>query len=400
VALVAARERLVVDSAQKPYRRAYAWWKNLQVWSSLRFSDHVGLRLSTLRMSEGVLRGSLLETKTTGRDKKHGSRAFVVSSECYLVDESWLATGLQLWQEFGAPEDYFLSMPTADLLTTVPLPVDYLAASAMSRALHRELLNPLDDLDQLLLPEATGFWREHSGRHCMPSWVAATQDVPEEWISHLGGWAVGGSAVRYIATVERRIMNMQEKIGRHLREQKGGSDDIDESGLLFALGKHLEKFEISEVKSKESLDKVNWFKEMTELDKLDFRMFEDNDSGDADDDGFGEATGVIDISDDQAVLAEVTDLSLPRLREDMRRSLPSEYMGEYAISLGAKSKNRCLHLLGACHRVPGLHYADYELYDERPDGDRYHNHCKQCWKTGDDQKDASESESSSSSGEE
>jgi hypothetical protein len=85
VALVAARERLVLDTEQKPYRRAYAWWKNLQVWSSLRFGDHLGLKMSTMRLSNGVLRGSMLETKTTGKDKKQGSRAFVVSAECYLI---------------------------------------------------------------------------------------------------------------------------------------------------------------------------------------------------------------------------------------------------------------------------------------------------------------------------
>ena len=240
VALVAARERLVVDTEQTPYRRAYAWWKNLQVWSSLRFGDHVGLDLSTLRMADGVLRGSLLETKTTGRDKKQSSRAFVVAGECYLEEKTWLSVGLGLWKGFGSPEGYFLSMPTADLESTVPLAVDYLSASAMSRALHRELLNPKDDLEFLMTPEATGFWREHSGRHCMPSWVAATQDVPEEWISHLGGWSVTGSAFRYVATIERRIMSMQEKTARALRDQKGGKDDIDESGLLFSFGFYLE----------------------------------------------------------------------------------------------------------------------------------------------------------------
>ena len=40
VVLIAARELLILDEDQAIYRRAYAWWKNVQVWASLRFNDH------------------------------------------------------------------------------------------------------------------------------------------------------------------------------------------------------------------------------------------------------------------------------------------------------------------------------------------------------------------------
>jgi hypothetical protein len=39
----AARERLIVDESRSVYLRAYAWWKSLQLWASLRFDDHRGL---------------------------------------------------------------------------------------------------------------------------------------------------------------------------------------------------------------------------------------------------------------------------------------------------------------------------------------------------------------------
>ena len=118
----------------------------------------------------------------------------------------------------------------------------------------------------------------------------------------------------------------------------------------------------------------------------------------SEDDGFSEAPVVADVSDNVSVLAEVTDLALPRLREDMKRSMPADLIGNYAISMGAKSKSRYLHLLGACHRVPGLHYADFEIFDERPGEDCYHVHCQQCWKSCEEKKEDSESDSSSSSG--
>ena len=35
VSLVAAREAVVLDASQTPYKRAYAWWKNIQVWAAI-----------------------------------------------------------------------------------------------------------------------------------------------------------------------------------------------------------------------------------------------------------------------------------------------------------------------------------------------------------------------------
>ena len=99
VSFLAYRERLVVDVSQPRYARAYAWWKNVQAWSTLRFGDHEGLKPSTLRLSEGNLRGELTRTKTTGPDKQVASRAFVVAAGCYLLEPSWLEEGLRLWDE-------------------------------------------------------------------------------------------------------------------------------------------------------------------------------------------------------------------------------------------------------------------------------------------------------------
>jgi hypothetical protein len=161
----------------------------------------------------------------------------VVDKGCYLELPEWLATGLKLWQELGPREGYFVAMPTADQTGIVPLAVDYMSATAMTRALHKELMVAPDDSDEvaLMLPDAVSFWREHSGRHNMPSWVAALMEVPEEWVSHLGGWAVTGTASRHVGTVERRIQNMQSNVAADLRESRHGQDKVDEAGLLFSL---------------------------------------------------------------------------------------------------------------------------------------------------------------------
>ena len=63
-------------------------------------------------------------------------------------------------------------------------------------------------------------------------------------------------------------------------------------------------------------------------------------------------------------------------------SVPPELVGKHVVSIGKKSGFRCLHLLGACHRVPGLHYADFQVFDTRPGEHEYQDHCKQCWPGG------------------
>ncbi len=45
-----------------------------------------------------------------------------------------------------------------------------------------------------------------------------------------------------------------------------------------------------------------------------------------------------------------------------------------------RQRTRRLHYLGACHRVPGLDYLDYEeLGPNMPDEDSYDLVCRSCW---------------------
>ncbi len=59
--------------------------------------------------------------------------------------------------------------------------------------------------------------------------------------------------------------------------------------------------------------------------------------------------------------------------------LPESERG-YVVSITAKTRFRRLHYLGACCRVPGIHYIDYELYgNTKPAVQDYDDHCRQCW---------------------
>jgi hypothetical protein len=270
-----------------------------------------------------------------------------------------------------------------------------MAAASMSRALHREL-EVTDAAGEpaglLVAARASSFWREHSGRHNMPSWVAALLEVPEEWISHLGGWAVSGTAIRYIGTVEKRIVKMQGQVAVQLRAAKGKADAIDEEGLLIALGGHMKDMGCDDEGVANQIKKLTWHGSADTADLL----FDEIAS---EDDGFGVATdGFEKIEEPEDVVEEknTEDLSIPSVRADMRKSLPAEFLGKFAVSISSKTSRRCLHLLGACHRIPGLHYSEFRIFDERPAEEEYHAHCLQCWRKSVELPAESESDGSSS----
>ena len=184
----------------------------------------------------------------------------------------------------------------------------------------------------------------------MPSWVAALMEVPEEWIAHLGGWAISGTAARYVGTVERRIKTMQATVAAKLRETRNDSDVIDEDGLLFSLGKYLLDLGYDKEEAESQLGRLNWFAgEQSLPDEAEVRDIEF-------DDGFGEVTAkegdlaptvetVIENGEDEDLDVIKEEFSLPAVRESMRKSLPPDLLGKFAISVGIKSERRCLHLL-------------------------------------------------------
>ena len=215
----------------------------------------------------------------------------------------------------------------------------------------------------------------------MPSWVAALMEVPEDWIAHLGGWSVSGTASRYVGTVERRIKTMQSKVASELRKARGGIDGIDEDGLLFMLGRYLIAHGYSKEDAEDQLMRLNWFGGRQSLEE---ESFGDLAFDGVIDDGFGvlaeEVEANLDDDEDIAENGIKKEFMLPAVRESMKKSLPQELLGKFAISISLKTGRRCLHLLGACHRIPGLHYEHFEVRDERPAEDSYHGHCGQCWK--------------------
>eukprot|EP00971_Amphidinium_carterae_P097326 1925726-Amphidinium_carterae.1 len=69
VVQVVAMELLVIASAEPVYVRAFAWYKLVQVWAGLRYSDLTGAPFKHLVLDDSGLEGRLDITKTTGPGK-------------------------------------------------------------------------------------------------------------------------------------------------------------------------------------------------------------------------------------------------------------------------------------------------------------------------------------------
>ena len=84
---------------------------------------------------------------------------------------------------------------------------------------------------------------------------------------------------------------------------------------------------------------------------------------------------------------------------------PNGVLSGYVIMISGKKQPRRLHLFGACYRLPGVDYIDFEDRGQTlPSVHEYDDYCHQCWRDrhprdiGDDSV-GTESESSSTASE-
>ena len=82
-----ALERTVVNEELPVFHRAYAWYRLVRHWASLRFDDTSGLPPSTLERRSRGLYGVLERTKTSGADKGTRQLPIFVSDEAFVGQE-------------------------------------------------------------------------------------------------------------------------------------------------------------------------------------------------------------------------------------------------------------------------------------------------------------------------
>ncbi len=356
-AILALLERLVCDDDVSRWLRAFAYWKVLQCWCSLRHDDHRGIVPGGWRLVPGGRHLELQRTKTSGPDKRVGIRPVGLSDEAYLVEPRWAVRGEELWRELApCPRDYLLAAPESGLDAAVNKELPYHAAAAWSRALMHRLCaeRGLTEIKDHFGAHLT----EHSGRHWLSS-VAFALGAAETELEVLGGWNAK-PARAYLDTASERMMTIQAEAAKHLRACAGGQDHVGERRLLAEIGSRLAERGLDAGKVK------------TELAAFDF--FPDAAVGSARLWGVGSS----DAAAAASAPAPKAGTKRPRLQDSEAKAVPAAERG-YVISLG-KTGFRRLHYAGACHRVPGIHYTSYEwLGVQLPPPTAYDAHCAKCW---------------------
>ena len=227
-AYLAAAEVVVVNERANVVLRCYAFWRCLESWAALRFSDHRGLSPQLCTLTESALKGTLSRTKTTGSDKKVQSRVLHVDRRCWLLHPEWMPVGWKLWSDSAPWErDFFLPVPTKSMDRWERYECKYAEATVLSQVLEDSLsVNG----EKLLCTGVPGrLWREHSPRSFLPSCTGCLR-YPKNWQDAIGGWSPGQSQA-HVRTTRRRLSIMQAKVSKSLREGRGfelGEEDLEE----------------------------------------------------------------------------------------------------------------------------------------------------------------------------
>ncbi len=210
-------------------------------------------------------------------------------------------------------------------------------------------------------------------------------------MSYLLSWKGPGSG-GYARAGKDKTLTMQAQVARTLRNRLGQDDPIGEHTYLSDLKAHLGKREVPEDEINRIVKAMTTFLGPTIREVL---------------------WPTVDGSGMRSSSSKQSGAVSSRMAEGPERQTAPEQQEDipegYIISISAKKGLRRLHLMGACHRIPGLDYAEYEAVgDTCPASDRYDDYCRHCWRgdaqpsaegQGDDMSQASvgsDSESSSS----
>ena len=239
--MIVSLEKLVGDTTERRYVRAFAWHRLVMTWGALRLDDTMGMPPALMTMGERGLHAVLVETKTTGEDKKVRKADVWISMHAWLANGQWLVQGFELWAEMAFQRDFFLPMPDPELEGVVQMKAEYHQVSAFSRAMLNEIkvehvVIGVEKGESLLFPAACLFWTEHSARAWLPS-ACVSAGFPPEWVNTLA-WSHLQSE-EYVRTKRQRTERMQKAVAEKCRHGAGASDFLDEASLSEELRLHV-----------------------------------------------------------------------------------------------------------------------------------------------------------------
>lgn len=366
--MLSSWEFKVCDARGTDWTRVHAWCKLVKVWAAHRTGDQAGIPAMSLSFVDGVLKGRIEATKTTGPGKRIAVLPFAVTSDAWLMRPDWLEVGWRLYERYVTPRPYLLPLPADDTGAFSTNEPTYSQSVAATRVLISETVTykwvtgedwdyvQLTDGDLMFAMGAQAFFTGHTDRCCIPTWAAAIGESKED-VDRAGRWAPEDSE-GYVRITQEVVMRLQGNIARAYRN-RGQKDVFYEKALLEELREYCQQRDMAPAALDEMLEKIRKCSEVT---------------GNADDHDALQAEAVSDDDNGNGNL-EVSDC------EDVP---PTFEAGLWIVSEPAMT----LHKTGSCFRKPGVHYSRYrflnesDLDDARIDKCLYKHVCLDCFPKG------------------
>ena len=105
VATLVSLELFIADSGNRLYCRAIAWVILLCAWACLRLADLEGMDPRRIILSSRGVRGTLVQTQTTGPGKKVEETSIYVARRISFTGVDWLKIGFEIWDSFESRVD-------------------------------------------------------------------------------------------------------------------------------------------------------------------------------------------------------------------------------------------------------------------------------------------------------
>ena len=393
VKIAMAWEQVVGDESQLRYIRAYAWFKLLKIWGAMRFSDTTGVRVETAGLEGDCWAADLDRTKTTGPGKRVNLVKVFVSKHAYLKNPDWLTIGWKLWEQMGFEaslerRDFLLPLPSPDLESFVRRMANYASTAIMSQALAGKLLYEDGGKAEMLLePGIFSVWTEHSERATLRTWARAA-GIDEETCKRLGRWTPTVDQA-YDRSVRRRILLAQTRVAVFIRRNLGHQDPFDEELALKRMGDLMEAMGFNKDETDAQMVRLRSFYEFGPPSKKQ-KWVELCDLG-----AVEEHAPEPECPEELAAERDEVE-SVSSEAPDPVEAKPVVARGMFVICTVGRSGRKTLHRVGECHRLPGVHFQDFEVVgDEPPEASSYHHACLQCFPRGAALEESDEEASSS-----
>jgi hypothetical protein len=392
-------ELYVCNVEHEAYTRAFAWLKLVKIWAALRTDDVAGLLPGSMLMTPKGLQGWLDRAKTSGAGRGTRWMPISVSYNAWLVSDNWLAKGWDLWRDpnFAGVRDYFLPSPTRDLTGTRPIPASYHDQMIASKTLYTLLKVPevsfnqridghadlvYEGADYLFATVTAGFvaqpllafWKEHSERRTLNG-MAAQLDIPMFERDFLGRW-IPKQSDYYLLTSRSVVASVQDRIATAIKES---ALRLDESETLEALRRALELKEVPEHQISDTLRTFDWLKYGFGTTTLEGKVVSEG----------GARSNFVVYPDPvlgEAMSREEARWIFYRSRMEQKESFEAlededTIACQFIINTTAKTRTRCLHIVGGCWRRFGIELKNYEGHHSL-EGLQYDMVCKACWPDG------------------